>query len=353
MAALLFALFHVVICLISSYGLYIVFRKKIISYISAVVMLTVPLGVFAMKFAWNINSILRLRNACIWGYVYYGFVIYFSICVACLWILNKCFNRLNFRVSLSVAIFFVLSLLGYGYHNVTTIELTKIILPSNVNARIVFMSDIHAGAINTVQNLKQISSCVDKIKPDLILLGGDTLDLDVFYRYNKTFVNIFKRITNKYKTYAIVGNHEVYAGINRCKKLLEASGIKLLCDEDVKSNGLTIIGRLDYSIHNRKKLDELINANQNNVIVVDHNPVELNYQKNLPSNILLYICGHTHGGQVFPMNVLANYMYKPTGILGKLGESNYYISFGEGFWGIPYRIGTKSEIVLIELKKNK
>jgi predicted MPP superfamily phosphohydrolase len=66
------------------------------------------------------------------------------------------------------------------------------------------------------------------------------------------------------------------------------------------------------------------------------------------AGISLLLCGHTHGGQIFPFNWLTRRVFgKFTYGLQRFGALQVYTSSGAGTWGPPMRVGTHPEIVLL------
>jgi uncharacterized protein len=81
---------------------------------------------------------------------------------------------------------------------------------------------------------------------------------------------------------------------------------------------------------------------------MDHQPFHLEQAQKLGFD--LQVSGHTHNGQFFPGNLIVKSIYElPHGFMKK-GETNYYVSSGLGIWGPQYRIGTQSEVVVIDFK---
>jgi hypothetical protein len=84
-------------------------------------------------------------------------------------------------------------------------------------------------------------------------------------------------------------------------------------------------------------------------ILLAHRPVNLSVAEE--EGISLQLSGHTHGGQIWPWNLLVSRIYGRFGHgLSRLGKLQVYTSYGAGTWGPPLRVGTKSEIVLIRFE---
>jgi predicted MPP superfamily phosphohydrolase len=161
-----------------------------------------------------------------------------------------------------------------------------------------------------------------------------------------------RTIKARYGVFAINGNHEHYAETpTATADYLKSAGIKVLRDEVcLVDSSFYIVGRDDRSNSQRKSLAELVKGLNQSMprILMDHQP---NYLEEAEKNgIDLQISGHTHNGQFFPGNFLVKYMNELAYGYSKRGKTHYYVSSGLGLWGPQYRIGTQSELVVINLK---
>ena len=321
---------------------------------------------------------------CKLSHFYLGFIIYFFMACCCARLIHKINADIDFRKLMICGFCVTPLILVGGFINAMNPRSKKVILPSQFAPRICFASDIHVGSIGTTTTLSKVSNLIDSMHPDLVIFGGDILD---FYRetdYNDVFLKTMREITGKYRTYAVIGNHEVYAGLEKCIKLLKEAGINVLIDDCVEidvgelrsinpnnagnrdnkayiPSKIRIVGRLDGSIIRRKSLAEIIatadmRGNERDApanseiptIVVEHTPKSID--ESVENGVFLHLSGHTHKGQVFPLNFIPDLIYKKTGVLHKDRNTYSYISVGAGFWGPPYRVGNTPEVVLIEGK---
>ena len=146
-----------------------------------------------------------------------------------------------------------------------------------------------------------------------------------------------------------LGNHEYITGIDKALALLKQTGINVLRDNNTTVHGVTIIGRDDRINRHRKSVKTLmegLNAS-NYTILLDHQPFKLEEAKQ--NDIDLQLSGHTHRGQVWPLNWVTHAMYECDYGSWKHGKTDYYVSSGIGIWGGKFRIGTSSEYVVINL----
>ena len=156
--------------------------------------------------------------------------------------------------------------------------------------------------------------------------------------------------------YAVPGNHDYFGGNTReLEKELAAAGVKLLVDETViPANAFYVTGRNDYSARRwgaeRKPLDDLTRDLDISLllIVIDHQPLNLSEAEK--AGIDLQVSGHTHRGQIWPGPLITRRIYENDYGLLYRGNTAIVVTSGYGTWGPPVRIGTRAEIVCIELK---
>ncbi|MDO5760892.1 MAG: metallophosphoesterase, partial [Bacteroidota bacterium] len=151
--------------------------------------------------------------------------------------------------------------------------------------------------------------------------------------------------------YACFGNHEYFADKQKALQFYKQSGINILQDTSVVYKNLVITGRDDRSNPSRKPLKELLkNTDKNKYhILLDHQPYNLEQAQE--NSIDFQFSGHTHYGQVFPINLITNAIYEKAYGSYKKGNTSYYISSGLGIWGGKFRIGTQSEYIVLNLKQ--
>jgi Predicted phosphohydrolases len=183
-------------------------------------------------------------------------------------------------------------------------------------------------------------------------LAGDVSDRSIIPVMNQHMDEEFRQIKAKYGVFAINGNHEHFSETpNATANYLKKAGINVLIDEvALVDSSFYIIGREDHIVRNRKPLDQLVKGLDPSKprILLDHQPFHLYDAEN--NGIDLQISGHTHNGQFFPGNLIVKRMYEMGHGYLKRGKTHYYVSSGLGIWGPQYRIGTQSELVVVNLK---
>lgn len=222
----------------------------------------------------------------------------------------------------------------------------------NKEIKIVAVSDIHLGVSIDKEFLKKYVAMINAQHPDIVLMAGDVADNATQPLIIQNMAEELKQIKAPLGVYAISGNHEYYAeNPYSTSEYLKTAGIITLRDSSALiDNSFYLVGRDDKTNHNRKALNDIMTGVDKNkpVILLDHQPFNLDEaQKN---EVDLQISGHTHNGQFFPGNLFVKSMYELGYGYLKKGKTHYYVSSGLGLWGPQYRIGTQSELVVINLK---
>ena len=214
--------------------------------------------------------------------------------------------------------------------------------------RIAFASDFHLGAMTDVDFMGKFVAKVNALNPDVILIGGDVMEGHRGDRPEK-FIAKFRELRSKYGVYAVPGNHESYSG--GMDAFFERAGIRLLRDEVIEVGGaFYLAGRVDGG-HRRKRkgLTDILRGTPGNLplIVMDHIPIGLEEAARAGADIQL--SGHTHNGQLFPMNLIARHVYELSwGHLVK-GRTHFFVTSGVQLWGPPVRTAGVSEIMRIDV----
>jgi uncharacterized protein len=221
--------------------------------------------------------------------------------------------------------------------------------------RIAAVSDIHLGSVIRKRSIRKLSGILEKMNPDLVFLLGDIVDGEIGPVMRGDLLKYFTSPKAKDGLLAITGNHEFIGGASRTIPYIKSKGIRLLLDEMVTlEGGIQIIGRTDRDSRRfygkeRLSLSELMkNADTTKpVIVLDHQPFALNESEQL--GVDLELSGHTHNGQMWPLNYITAMIYELSyGYLRK-GDSHFIVSSGYGLWGPRVRSGSRSEVLLINL----
>ncbi len=239
-----------------------------------------------------------------------------------------------------------------------TIPIVK--LPQEFDGfRIVQISDIHAGLTIKRDWIESVAREVQDLAPDLIAFTGDMADGSV--PHLQSDVEPLGELTAPYGKFFVTGNHEYYSGAEPWVNHARVMGYDVLMNEHriISKNGssLVLAGVTDYSggqfypSHKSDPKKAFEGAPGDFVkILLAHQPRTLLHINDL--DVDLALMGHTHGGQFFPWNLVATIGQPFIKGLNKYNDRTWaYVSKGTGYWGPPVRIGARSEITVLTLKK--
>ncbi len=271
-------------------------------------------------------------------------VIFVISVIAYFWLFYSAFLFVT-MLFLPVKVSMILSslLFLYGFYEADNVYVRKIkidtpLVKNKVN--IVFFSDLHISVTTRKAFIEKFVRLINSYKPDIVISGGDLVD---FYGDRRDdLVEILKGLEGE--KLAVMGNHEYYVGSGVSKYVHEKIGFRLLPGNCVvKDSGLEICG-----------IDEILPFNEGLYkdkdghyrIIVRHRPklTDINVKFDL------FLAGHTHRGQILPFRLLTYLYYRGKDYgLFKVNGYTTYVSGGVGTWGLPIRVLSPPEIVVIEI----
>jgi hypothetical protein len=204
--------------------------------------------------------------------------------------------------------------------------------------------------------MEKLVSLIDAQQPDIILLAGDIVDEDLAPVIRQNLGKCLENLSAPMGVFGITGNHEYIGGAKQAIKYLEEHGITMLRDSVANIAGsFYVAGREDrdknrFSGKKRLKVAELLENIDHSlpIILLDHQPFDL--EKAADAGIDLQLSGHTHHGQLWPLNFITKAIYEVSMGYKQKGNAHFYVSPGYGGWGPPVRTGNRPEIVMIKLK---
>ncbi|MGO4886235.1 metallophosphoesterase [Anaerobacillus sp. MEB173] len=218
--------------------------------------------------------------------------------------------------------------------------------------KVLLISDIHLSETIGNRFLNKLINLSNEVEPDIIFLAGDVIDNSIEPYLKHNMGEILSGLHAPMGVYAVLGNHEYYGGdIPIFMDEMNDINVDVLVDEVTSVEDLFyIVGRKDYSVRDRENIADLtIDLNQDMpVFLIDHQPRQ--YDEVAAAGVDLMVSGHTHKGQLFPANLITKSMYENHhGHLQK-EQLHTIVSSGFGIWGPPFRIGSRSEIVEINVR---
>ena len=220
------------------------------------------------------------------------------------------------------------------------------------NLKIIMASDMHFGDLAGNGQARKLVEHINAKNPDLVMFPGDIINDDVTPFLEEGIPDILKQINAP--VYASLGNHD--RDDVDLVQVFNNSGMKVLDDEViVLPEGITLIGRKDkgYQDVKRAELHTLMKQVDLNtpVVLLEHQPYDLDIAAE--NGVDLVLSGHTHHGQVAPGNLITNRLFENDWGYLRKEQLQSIVSSGFGFWGLPLRIGTRSEIVEINVTFNQ
>ena len=260
----------------------------------------------------------------------------------------------------TLAVFFTTMLIGHRnvryprvmYQKYTVKRLVPEGAQPEKRMRLVFFSDLHIGEAMTPDYIARAVKLIQDQQPDLILCGGDFIDHRAVYAYDPRVMASLRSLHAPLGVYYVLGNHEYRDDLEANIRWVSEVGGTLLRDSIAfPGNGpLTLIGRDDWVNGNRKPFEVIANEAdplRGPVVLMEHTPASIDSIGDSPVDLIL--CGHTHGGQIWPGQLMVWWRYGMVSGTRPVGEREVCISSGIGSAGATYRVGTRSEIRVYDL----
>ncbi|MCC8142948.1 MAG: metallophosphoesterase [Tannerellaceae bacterium] len=215
---------------------------------------------------------------------------------------------------------------------------------------IAMMSDLHIGEVIGKRQVQRYVELTNSQHPDMIVLVGDVIDYESRHAEKAQIEEDLQKLYAPLEVYMVNGNHEYRANRMAKERWFRKTGVTLLKDSVVMpDSSFYLVGRDDLVNKKRKPLNLLLQGvdKEKPIIVLDHQPGSL--AETTMNRADLGLHGHTHNGQLWPYPVLMKFIYEaPYGYYRK-GDTHFYVSSGIGVAGPPYRVETRSELVMVHI----
>ena len=228
--------------------------------------------------------------------------------------------------------------------------------------KVISISDLHLKNITSRIFLKKLSDKVRLAEPDIILLPGDIAET-----YGNTskeklneFIEILKDIIPENGIYAVRGNHDL-PGPNVADEIdfNKRMAITLIADSLIELGSKICIIGLNYRSNNEKRpIDSILKFRTKDlpIILLDHAPYCLG--EAIKNKIDVQLSGHTHHGQLWPLNYVTDAVYNIAWGYKKINNTHLFVSCGvqdaimPGYQdlSVPVRTGSVSEILEINIE---
>lgn len=252
----------------------------------------------------------------------------------------------SFRPLLPIGLIW-LGMMAYGFYRAQNIEnLFFNIEDSRIDkpVRMLQLSDVHIGS-RSAGFLKKVVAQANSHNPDIVVITGDLVDRS---RVIKTDLAPLSQLSCP--TLMCIGNHERYVDLEAAMKAVKDCNVNVLRDQSIELEGINFIGIDDFDDpkHVATVLKELTIATALYNVVLYHRPDGWNAVKQ--HNLPLMLAGHTHNGQVWPLGLFVKMRFPRIAGWYRDGDTSLYVSSGTGTWGPTFRLGTRCEMGIFDLK---
>ncbi|MFI1730541.1 metallophosphoesterase [Streptomyces acidicola] len=246
---------------------------------------------------------------------------------------------------------------GYGTYGVVrgpkvkrvTVPLAK--LPRAAHGfRIAVVSDIHLGPMLGRGFAQKVVDTINGTQPDLIAIVGDLVDGTV--EDLGPAAAPLAQLTARHGAYFVTGNHEYFSGAEQWVDEVRRLGLTPMENARRELPAFDLAGVNDVAGEDDGQGPDFAKAlgdrdTSRAVVLLAHQPVQIN--EAVDHGVDLQLSGHTHGGQMWPMNFVADAANPTLAGLERHGDTQLYVTRGAGAWGPPVRVGAPSDITVVEL----
>ncbi|MEU9595867.1 metallophosphoesterase [Streptomyces sp. NPDC048109] len=246
---------------------------------------------------------------------------------------------------------------GYGTYGVlngpsvkrVTVPLAK--LPRAAHGfRIAVVSDIHLGPVLGRGFAQKVVDTINSTQPDLIAVVGDLVDGSV--KDLGPAAAPLAQLKARHGAYFVTGNHEYFSGAEQWVAEVRRLGLLPLENARTELPHFDLAGVNDVAGEDEGQGPDYDRAlgdrdRSRACVLLAHQPVQIHDA--VDHGVDLQLSGHTHGGQLWPGNLIAGAANPTLAGLERYGDTQLYVSRGAGAWGPPTRVGAPSDITVIEL----
>ena len=345
-----------------------------IGIVLALFLIVMVLAPIIIRWSESVGFDLFARYMAWMGYIWLGFVFLFfsaSLLVdfyrlvvylgSALLHKDLAFFALTAKMVFIIPFFIAICISVYGYNEALNIRTEHVVinttkLPKGVDRiRIAQISDVHLGLLVRRERLGLILEKVKAAAPDILVSTGDLVDGQI--NSLEGLADMIKEINPRYGKFAVLGNHEYYAGLKQAIEFKKIAGFTLLRGEGVSIDGIiNLIGVDDPAAKYFNGYDESMEKHllasfprERFTILLKHRPL---INKDSLGLFDLQLSGHVHKGQIFPFSLLTKIYYPKDAGLLRVNGGILYVSRGSGTWGPPIRFLAPPEVTVIDIVRD-
>ncbi|MEU7632151.1 metallophosphoesterase [Nocardia sp. NPDC049220] len=216
--------------------------------------------------------------------------------------------------------------------------------------RIAVVSDVHLGPVLGRGFAERVVRTINDTQPDLIAVVGDLVDGTV--EHLRSAVEPLARLRARHGAFFVTGNHEYFSGADGWIDHVRELGMHLLANARTELPGFDLAGVNDVQGERTGQGPDFVAAlgdrdRSRAAVLLAHQPVLIDAA--VRHGVDLQLSGHTHGGQLWPVNYLVGLVNPTVAGLERYGDTQLYVTRGAGAWGPPVRVGAPSDITVVEL----
>ncbi len=262
-----------------------------------------------------------------------------------------------------IAPVFTIGYLAVGMYLVYNVWQTDVSLTTKKpvgTLKVALFADSHLGTTFGGEGFAEHMERINAQDPDIVLLAGDYVDDGTDRDDMIRACEALGAMDAKYGVWYCYGNHDE-GYFNRrnftaadLEENLRKNGVHILADEyELVGDSLCIVGRKDRSDPDRMAAGELINGlpEDRYIIVLDHQPADYAAEADTPADLV--VSGHTHGGQLFPITYVGEWIGANDRTYGheQRNGTDFLVTSGISDWEIKFKTGTKSEYMMINIEQ--